>query len=132
MFSRSIRIIVVSSLIFVLGVNLVAFTLTQTAGGEWSIIQTSLNGGTQFKFRGFKYFMSYISTFPGLGNSLNTINLGLNLLSGQGGLTNVGWADALIGVFYLLVSPITLLVTLVLDIINNLIWLFGFFVPNWI
>lgn len=131
--TRAIRTIVVSSLIFLVLVNLVAFTITKDfSSGDWHIIHTDINGGSEFKFRGFKYFMEYISTFPGLANSGNLLNLGLNLLSGQANLTKVGWADAIIGVFYLLVSPITLIVGFILDIINNAIWVFGFFVPNWL
>lgn len=130
--ARAIRIIVLSSLIFLVLVNLVAFTITQDfTTGDWHIIHTDINNGSEFKFRGFKYFMDYVSTFPGLGNSTNLLNKGLNLLSGQGELTTVGWIDAIIGVFYLLVSPITLLVGFVIDIINNAIWVFKFFVPNW-
>lgn len=134
MFSRLIRIIVLSSLVLMLGTNLVFFTIAQNGatGNDWVIIGTSVSRPGEFKFRGFRYLMDYISTFPGLTNSLNTINYGLNLLSGQGQLTSVGWADAIVGVFYLLVSPITLLITIVLDIFNMLVWLFGFFIPNFI
>lgn len=134
MFSRAVRIIVLSSLIFVLGANLVFFTITQNGvtGNDWVLIGTSVTRPGEFKFRGFKYFMDYVSTFPGLTNSLNWINQALNLLSGQGTITSVGPVDAMIGVFYLLISPVTLIVTFILDIVNNAVWVFGFFLPNWI
>lgn len=134
MFSRSIRFIVLSSLILILGTNLVFFTIAQEGGStnDWVIIGSNVLRPGEFKFRGFKYLMNYISTFPGLTNSMYILNYGLNLLSGQGSLTDIGFLDAVVGVFYLLVSPITLFVTFILDVINNLIWLFGFFIPNFI
>ena len=90
MFSRAVRIIVLSSLIFVLGANLVFFTITQNGvtGNDWVLIGTSVTRPGEFKFRGFKYFMDYVSTFPGLTNSTDFINKSLNLLSGQGNITN--------------------------------------------
>lgn len=134
MFGRAIRIVVLSSLVLILGTNLVFFTITQNGntGNDWVIIGTAVSRPGEFKFRGFRYFMDYISTFPGLTNSMNMINYSLNLLSGQADLSHIGVLDAVVGVFNLLISPVTLFITFILDILNNLIWLFGFFIPNWI
>lgn len=133
MFGRSIRIIVLSSLALLVIVNLVFFTITNSAAlnNNWVFIEVlNPNVSSHYEYRGFKYFFDYISTFPGLANSMNALNMALNLLSSQYDLTGINALNAILGLFWLLISPVTLFVTFVLDIINNVIWVFGFFIPN--
>lgn len=133
MFGRSIRIIVLSSLVLLIIVNLVFFTITNSAAlnNNWAFIEVlNPNVSSHYEYRGFKYFFDYISTFPGLANSMNALNMALNLLSSQYDLTGINALNAILGVFWLLISPVTLFVTFILDIINNVVWVFGFFIPN--
>lgn len=133
MFSRSIRILVIVSLIFVIAANFVFFSVSQDAfdnNQQWGSFFVYAHNNNHYEYRGFKYFMEYLQTFPGLQNSINTVNNVAGVLSMQ--IKYTGWtvADWFIGILMILGSPVQLLICFVLDIVNNLIWLFSFFLPH--
>lgn len=132
MFSRSLRIIILSSVVVLFVLNLVYFTIVNNSelSNNWTVIHVFDHENiSHYNYKGFAYFFEYISTFPGLGNCQNAINLGLTMLSGSSDISGYNVVDAILGVLYLLATPVTILVTFVLDIINNFIWVIGFFIP---
>lgn len=132
---RLLRIIVTSSLIFILGINLVLFTIVQPSTYVHNYTDTGFNflymQNYHYEYKGFQYFFEYISTFPGLINSHNTINHVAAILSREISYTGYTVVDAMIGVLDVMSSPVQLIITFILDIINNIIWIFELFIPHY-
>lgn len=133
---KSIRIIVIASLTFLVVANLAFFTLSQNSflGYNWVAIDI-YNPNTiniNYEYRGFGYFFEYLSTFPGLMNTMETIKAVGSFLTGQFSPTDYNVVNAILGVLFMLWSPIQLIITLVTDIFNDAVWIIWFFVPkNW-
>lgn len=133
---KSIRIIVIASLTFLVVANLAFFTLSQNSflGYDWVAIDI-YNPNTiniNYEYRGFGYFFEYLSTFPGLMNTMETIKAVGSCLTGQFSPTDYNVVNAILGVLFMLWSPIQLIITLVTDIFNDAVWIIWFFVPkNW-
>lgn len=80
---------------------------------------------------GFKYFFNIISTYPGPGFTLDMLNDYCNVFTNfeVSGIAVIDWFIAL---FRLITGPIVISVTLVGDLITNLIWLFKWvFIDSW-
>lgn len=133
MLKRSLFFIVISASVLLIGANLVLFTITQNGatGNDW-LIDVPFGVSGTYEFRGFMYLYKYLSTFPGLTNSLNVVNTVANTVTGQFDVTGYGVLDAVLGVLLVLITPINLLITFVIDVISNIIWVFNFFIPNFI
>lgn len=131
---RSIRIIVLSLAVFIIVANLAFFTLSQSnfLGYDWVAINiynpNSIN--VNYEYRGFAYFFEYLSTFPGLNNTVQTWNYVAALVSGQFAPTDWSVVNAILGVLFLLWSPVQLIITFVIDILNDVLWILFFFIPK--
>lgn len=131
---RGLRIIILSCLVFVVVANLAFFAFAQN--GVWSngwvaIKVFGKQDYSDYKFRGFADLYKYISTFPGLTNSISVVNNVAAIISGE--VSYTGWTvvDAILGVLTIIGSIAELIFAFIGDIINMFIWLFGFFIPNW-
>ena len=135
MFSRSIRIIFLASLIFVIGANYVFFATAQDVfnNNDWvSLHFISMHNQSTYEYRGFKYFFEYMKTFPGLANSHNTVSTIAGIINNQVSYTNNDVLNVLLNILTIISSPVQLIICLVVDIFNNLVWLFTFFIPNFV
>lgn len=135
MFSRSIRIIVLTCLIFAIGANYVFFATAQDVfdNNNWITFHfISQHNVAEYEYRGFKYFMEYMKTFPGLANSHNTVSTIAGIINNQVSYTNSDVLNVLLNILTIIGSPVQLIICLVIDIFNNLVWLFSFFIPNFI
>lgn len=131
MLKRSLVVVVLFATIILLTGNLVLFSITNNGatGNNWlGEVQFGVNGN--YEFRGFQYLYQYVSTFPGLTNSLNVINTVVNTITGQFSVSGNNVIDAILGIFYVLVTPVSLIITFIIDIFNNIVWVFGFFLPH--
>lgn len=133
--SRLLRIIVLSTFVFILGANLVLFTIVQPGTYVHNYVEYAPNfvfmNKYHYNYRGFKDFFDYISTFPGLINSHLTVNRMAAILSREISYTGYTIVDAVLGVFDILSSPVQLIITFILDIFNNVVWIFTFFLPHY-
>lgn len=86
---------------------------------------------SDFGYVGFESFYNLLGTFPGLRYTQGITSTYLDIVSGYD-VTGIGILDALIGVVRILTAPMLLGITIVTDIINNVIWFLGFLniVPN--
>lgn len=132
MMSRSVRIITISSLIFVLIANLAFFAFQQNGvwSNNWVTLKVFGKEVGNYEYRGFRYFYQYLSSFPGLTNSISVVNQIARIVSGGVHYTGFVVVDAIIGVLTIIGSTAELLFAFIADIINMFIWLFGFFVPT--
>lgn len=135
MTKRLISIIVLSVVCLVIVANLVLFTITQDGftGNDWihiNIYNESVFARSNYKFVGLTEIFSYLETFPGLSNSLTTINMVARTVSGQFNVTDYTVVNAILGVLFVLWSPVQLIFTFVIDILNDVIWVIGFFLPK--
>lgn len=132
--AHSIRIIVLYCTVALIVANLTFFMFSQSGftGYDWVAIDVynPFEIKTSYEYRGFAYFFDYLSTFPGLANSFETINKISALFSGQFNPTDYSVVNAIIGVLWVLWSPVQLLFTFVIDIFNDLLWVLFFFVPK--
>ena len=130
---RGIRILILSCLVFVIIANLLfySFSLQGAYSSQWVYIKVFDFRQAHYEYRGFSYFYQYLSTFPGLTNSISTVSHVAAILSGDVSYTNITVLDALISIGSLLATPVQLIICFVSDLINIVIWLFAFFVPNW-
>lgn len=76
-------------------------------------------------FHGFKEFFGYLETYPGLYYTQSWINNYCNVI-GNFQVTNVDVLNALLAIFRILTTPIVIAVSIVSDIVHNIVWFYGF------
>ena len=133
MFSRTIRIVVLACLAFVIAANYVFFFTAQDAISQnhWQSFHfISMHNVSDYEYRGFKYFMEYLSTFPGLANSHNTLSTIAGIINNQVSYTNNDVLNVLLNILTIIGSPVQLVICFVVDLVNMLIWCFSFFIPT--
>lgn len=131
---RAWRIIFSIVCILILLVNLSMFvTENQGFASSWwlTIHYYHPLGNTDFKFRGIEYFSRYIETFPALQNCQELVAKISTFINGDFHTSYGNVIDAINGVLMILASPVEIALAFLIDIYNNLVWIFGFFFPNW-
>lgn len=125
--------------VYVIAINVTLWATSHNVGGEqlhgvldnWNFYGFHSSRMSDFGYVGFESFYNLLGTFPGLRYTQGITSTYLDIVSGYD-VTGIGILDALIGVVRILTAPMLLGITIVTDIINNVIWFLGFLniVPN--
>lgn len=81
---------------------------------------------TRANFMGFKHFFDTVSTFPGLTNTLEFINLIVDIVSGHH-YDPVG----ILEILKIMVSPFLIIIYIIKDIVVNVLWFISAFLPGY-
>ena len=132
---RSIAFRILSSIFILLGVYLVIINIICWANSEQvaKVYASTLDGGTynywhntsMNTYKGFRWFYEELSTFPGLAATLGTLNQLGKFVNPLGSTPNDLWSWV-VYIGQILSAPIQLLVTVVVDVIRNLVWFVHF------
>lgn len=128
--NRSLRIIVLSLIVFLLAINFALWNFDSYL--QASVVNVDFNfhswhdSGT-YEFKGFKWFFDRIASFPGISNTRDMINKWSTIIAGYH-VGDVSAWDILGAIINIFISPITLFCTILADLISNIIWFLNFFV----
>ena len=122
--NRFVKILFITLGLFVLVVNLIYW-----ANQPLVISPTYYINNNEFivmfdrhqSFIGFSDFFKFLETFPGLTTTIVTLRTWGDIISNFS-ITNIGFLDALIGIFRLITTPIALSMTIIVDLFRNIIW----------
>lgn len=108
-------------------INLVLWT-TDIEGTSMAI---SNNTGTPSKFIGFQSLFDIFSTFPGPALTTTVLNKYVNVFTNFN-VTGIAIIDWFVALFRLITGPIAITVTIIGDVLTNLVWLFNLlFIQSW-
>lgn len=125
--------------VYVIAINVTLWATSHNVGGEqlhgilddWNFYGFHSSRMRDFGYVGFEKFYNLLGTFPGLRYTQGITSTYLDIISGYN-VTGIGVIDALFGLVRILTAPFLLTITIVTDIINNVVWFLGFLniVPN--
>lgn len=138
-FTTLIKTIFILLGVYVIAINITLWATSQSVGGEqlvggpseWNFFEYHDARMSTYGYVGFEKFYDLLSTFPGLRYCQGITSTYADIVTGYN-VTNVGILDAILAIFRILSTPLLLSVTIIADIVNNVIWFLGFLniIPN--
>lgn len=113
-------------------INLVLWTTEEGIGSQMSDGAIGIiSGGHPTKYIGFKSLFDIFGTFPGPSMSIETLNKWCNVFTNFD-VTGIPALDWFVAMLRLITGPVVAGVSIIGDIIINLIWLFKIiFIDSW-
>lgn len=134
-FSRLFKTIFLIVGVYVIAVNVIRWANLPHVADIWLndntfISFTQFQGQYQMqKYWGFKWFFDVISTFPGATTTVAMFNKYGNIISmfpTTFDPNNINILEGIIAILAILFTPALLGITIVIDILNNVLWFFSF------
>lgn len=125
--------ILLSSLFVILVIiNLALWTTTPGIGTDMADGALGYtHGGQPTKYVGFKTLFEIFSTFPGPAMTIESLNTWCNVFTNFN-LTGLAVIDYFIAIFRFLTGPVVAGVSIIGDLVTNLIWFFRLiFIDTW-
>lgn len=121
-FTLGIYLIIVNVILWASGSELNDSFLELSLPNNFNSFHTYDNA---YEWKGFQWFFERLSTFPGLYYTVNACNTYANIISNFT-ITNIGVLDTVLAILRILTTPLILINTVLVDIINTVIWFIGF------
>lgn len=138
--SRLIKTIVLILGVFLLVINIVLWAndtdlvskdfwddYSQIENFSWWSYDEYVSSASPQNYYGFRWFFDKLSTFPGLRSTLDMFQNFSNVISNFD-VTGNYFADIFLAIFRILFTPVMLVMTLVLDIFQNVSWFISFII----
>lgn len=131
--SHSIKIIIMTLGIYIIVINIIDWANGYNVANNLEATNLNWNfnafhNTTMTSFKGFKWFKEHLATFPGINQTIATLQKNANIFKNFEGVEAHDIFGYVMAIWQFITIPFTLVISLLKDIINNVLWFFTFLV----